>query len=140
MILSRIYQSKLKENIFTANPTFLRALLVLFLTLVFQISMAQSLSDIQNLKVDNLTDAQIEQLITRARTEGISPTQIDALARERGMPATEALKLRNRINNLLSSSSASPTGSVNSFQGRSNAGGEEDFYLIRSAKVILITI
>lgn len=127
MILSRIYQSKLKENIFTANPTFLRALLVLFLTLVFQISMAQSLSDIQNLKVDNLTDAQIEQLITRARTEGISPTQIDALARERGMPATEALKLRNRINNLLSSSSASPTGSVNSFQGRSNVGGEEDF-------------
>ncbi|WP_449224154.1 SLBB domain-containing protein [Algoriphagus namhaensis] len=89
--------------------------------------MAQSLSDIQNLKVDNLTDAQIEQLITRARTEGISPTQIDALARERGMPATEALKLRNRINNLLSGSSANTTGSVNSFQGRSTSGAEEDF-------------
>lgn len=61
---------------------------------------SQSLSDIQNLKVDNLSDAQIEQLIKRAEASGLTTTQLESLARERGMPASEVAKLRSRINGL----------------------------------------
>lgn len=61
---------------------------------------AQSLSDIQNLKVDNLSDSQIEQLIKRAEANGLTTNQLIALARERGMPASEASKLGQRINDL----------------------------------------
>lgn len=74
-------------------------LLVIFLVVAFA-AQSQSLSDIQNLKVDDLSDAQIEQLIKKAESSGISVSQIESLARERGMPAVEAAKLRNRINSL----------------------------------------
>ena len=60
----------------------------------------QSLSDIQNLKVDDLSDAQIEQLIKRAESSGLTTNQLTALARERGMPALEAAKLSKRISEL----------------------------------------
>ncbi|WP_373493788.1 SLBB domain-containing protein [Aquiflexum sp.] len=60
----------------------------------------QSLSDIQNLKVDNLSDAQIEQLLKRAESSGMSEQQLESMARERGMPATEVTKLRARINQI----------------------------------------
>lgn len=60
----------------------------------------QNLADIQNLKVDNLSDAQIEQLIKRAEASGLSKSQLESLARERGMPAGEVAKLRDRINSL----------------------------------------
>lgn len=63
----------------------------------------QSLSDIQNLKVDNLSNAQIEQLLKKAEASGLTPNQLETLARERGMPASEAAKLRERINSLQSS-------------------------------------
>ena len=76
---------------------------LLFLLLLVFISISvsgQSLSDIQNLKVDNLSDAQIEQLIKKAEASGLSATQLESLARERGMPATEAAKLSKRISDL----------------------------------------
>src|SRR5690606_32842037 len=63
---------------------------------------AQSLQDIQNLKVDNLSDAQIEQLIKRAESSGLNEQQLESMARERGMPATEVAKLRQRIQELRS--------------------------------------
>lgn len=69
--------------------------------------MAQSLSDIQNIKVDNLSDAQIEQLIKRAEASGLNDQQLEALAIERGMPAGEVAKLRQRINSLKSGSASS---------------------------------
>ena len=63
---------------------------------------AQSLQDIQNVKVDNLSDAQIEQLIKRAQSSGLTEQQLESMARERGMPATEVAKLRQRIQELQS--------------------------------------
>ena len=77
---------------------------------------AQSLSDIQNLKVDNLSDAQIEQLIKRAEANGLTTNQLVALARERGMPALEANKLGQRINDLRMS------GQTNSTSGKMEGG------------------
>ncbi|WP_245947046.1 SLBB domain-containing protein [Algoriphagus yeomjeoni] len=97
-------------------------LLVIFL-LVALAAQSQSLSDIQNLKVDNLSDAQIEQLIKRAESSGLSTNQLTALARERGMPASEAAKLSQRISALQMTVSSPGTGqntsdsrSINGFQ------------------------
>jgi protein involved in polysaccharide export with SLBB domain len=63
-------------------------------------SYGQSISDIQNIKVDDLSDAQLEQLIRRAESSGMTEQQLEAMARERGMPATEVAKLRQRINQI----------------------------------------
>lgn len=76
---------------------------LMFTILFFLIGLmvqAQNLSDIQNLKVDDLSDAQLEQLLKRAEASGLTVNQLEALARERGMPAMEAAKLRQRINQL----------------------------------------
>ena len=72
-------------------------------TIVFCIQvtvLAQSLSDIQNMKVDSMSDAQIAQLIMRAESSGINEQQLVAAAMERGMPSSEVAKLRQRILNL----------------------------------------
>src|SRR5690606_13843151 len=58
---------------------------------------SQSLSDLKNLKVDNLSDAQIERLIKRAESSGLTSAQMEAMAREQGLSSTEANKLRERI-------------------------------------------
>lgn len=71
-------------------------LLIFFSLVVFDIS-AQSMSDIQNLKVDNLSDAQIEQLIKRAESVGMTEDQLESYALERGMPPSEVSKLRARV-------------------------------------------
>ncbi len=77
--------------------------LLLFLFISISIlSYAQSLSDIQNIKVDNLSDAQVEQLIKRAESQGLNEQQMLSMAAERGMPAGEVAKLRQRINALRS--------------------------------------
>lgn len=72
----------------------------LFLVVLAISTYGQSVSDIQNIKVDELSDAQLEQLIKRAETSGMTEQQLEAMARERGMPATEVAKLRQRINKL----------------------------------------
>lgn len=98
-------------------------LLLLIFLLVALVAQSQSLSDIQNLKVDDLSDAQIEQLIKRAESSGLTTNQLTGLARERGMPALEAAKLNKRISELQmsvmsSSETIDGTGSrsINGFQ------------------------
>lgn len=86
----------------------------------FQVE-AQSLSDIQNIQVDNLSDAQIEQLIKRAEASGLTSNQLVGMARERGMPAAEAMKLSQRISQLQSAANSTGTG-IGSFGGRSMTG------------------
>jgi protein involved in polysaccharide export with SLBB domain len=112
-----------------------RSILITFFVLIVFSLQGQSLSDIQNLKVDNLSDAQIEQLIKKAEASGLSPNQLETLARERGMPASEAAKLRQRINSLQSSlgnnSSSKDAGSRSrTFQDEQ---GEDMFDSIRMA-------
>ncbi|WP_373399214.1 SLBB domain-containing protein [Algoriphagus halophilus] len=104
---------------------FMFTILFFLIGLVVQ---AQNLSDIQNLKVDNLSDAQLEQLLKRAEANGLTVNQLEALARERGMPAVEAAKLRQRINQLQMAVSpaegVTPLGSGRSVVG----GGENDVF------------
>ena len=58
---------------------------------------AQSLSNLQNVNVDNLSDAQIGQLMQQMQTQGVSVNQIDQYAVTKGVSATEAAKLKQRI-------------------------------------------
>lgn len=79
----------------------LRILLFFFLSALGSTTLlAQSLSEIQNIKVDNLSDAQVEQFISRAEASGMNEQQLIALARERGMPSSEIAKLQARIKGL----------------------------------------
>ncbi len=61
-------------------------------------ALAQNLSDLRNLKVDNLSDAQLEQLIKRAEASGLNQSQLEALAQEQGLSSVEISKLRARLN------------------------------------------
>jgi len=89
---------------------------------------AQSLQEIQNIKVDNLSDAQIEQLLKRAEASGMNEQQFEAMARERGMPAIEVAKLRQRIQQLRSGRREQATGRdrTPSREGRRIDGQQQD--------------
>lgn len=98
----------------------------LIFILFFNLSMGQSLSDIQDLKVDNLSDAQIEQLIKRAESSGMNETQLAAAAGERGMPASEVAKLRKRIGDLRSGKRNGQEAQIGSQQLRNAEGFQMD--------------
>lgn len=70
---------------------------IFFFFMFLSAALAQNLSDLKNLKVDNLSDAQIEQLIKRAEGSGMTTAQLEAMAREQGLSPIEANKLRQRI-------------------------------------------
>jgi len=75
---------------------------IIWMTLLHVSVFGQSLQEIQNVKVDNLSDAQIEQLIKRGEAQGLNEQQMLNMAAERGMPAAEVAKLRQRVNTLKS--------------------------------------
>jgi Periplasmic protein involved in polysaccharide export len=91
----------LKKSVEIFRSQILKSFSLSLLAVLISFSIqAQSLSDIQSVKVDNLSDAQIENLIKRAESNGLTTNQLVALARERGMPASEAAKLQQRIQQL----------------------------------------
>ena len=61
---------------------------------------AQDLGDLANIDVDELSDAQIQQFIDRAETSGYTISQLETLARARGVSALQIQKLRQRIQQL----------------------------------------
>jgi len=77
------------------------------LVFVSPISFAQQTTDLTQLKVDELSDQQIEELISRAAEAGLSPEEFLQMAQLRGMPSAEVAKLKNRIEEL-SRSGANP--------------------------------
>lgn len=98
-----------------------RLALSLVFVLFLGVAWAQNLSDLRNLKVDNLSDAQIEQLIKRAESSGLTQDQLEAMAREQGLSPVEAGKLRTRIMQLQTSVGRSTPG----MQGGGLMGGNE---------------
>lgn len=58
------------------------------------------MADIANIKVDELSDEQLKELVRRANEAGISEVELIQMARVRGVPATEIDKLRNRLEQL----------------------------------------
>ncbi|EON75531.1 hypothetical protein ADIS_3934 [Lunatimonas lonarensis] len=67
-----------------------------FVTPVF----SQSLQDISSIKVDDLTDEQLQLLVRRAEEAGLTESELVMMAQARGVPQSEINKLRNRLENM----------------------------------------
>ena len=88
------------RNIFTA---------VLFFVTVLVAQSAFSQTNYADVKVDDLTDAQIRQMIQRAESVGYSEAQIEQMAAAQGMKPAEAQKLKARVDKLKGASGATVT-------------------------------
>lgn len=66
-----------------------------------------SSADLKSVNVDQLSDAQIQQFLDRAKESGMTLDQLEIVAQQRGMSSTQVAKLRNRIRQLQLKSSAS---------------------------------
>lgn len=85
----------------------------IFLTcsLAVQKASAQNLQNISNVNVDDISDAQLSQLLRQAQDAGLSDAQIIQRAAAQGMPQSQVRKLQERISNLRhNSSTMSDTG------------------------------
>ena len=81
----------------------LALIMLLFAFLVVPIEATAQMSelsgtDLSKIKVDQLTDEQIQQLLDKANSSGLSQQQIEAAALAKGLPQDELQKLRQRIN------------------------------------------
>jgi protein involved in polysaccharide export with SLBB domain len=65
---------------------------------IYQAANAQT--DYSNIKVDDLSDAQIRTMIKRAEAIGYTDAQLEQMAQAQGMKATEIEKLRTRVENI----------------------------------------
>lgn len=79
---------------------------------------AQQNVDLNTIRVDQLSDDQIEELVKRAQDAGLSSTDFLMMAQMRGMPSGEVEKLRNRIEGLATGSSKSRSTNVSKRAGR----------------------
>ncbi|WP_231458828.1 SLBB domain-containing protein [Pedobacter sp. Leaf132] len=72
-------------------------LLSLFIFTLFTNTVVLAQSNFANQKVDELSDAQIKQLMQRAESLGYSDAQLEQMAAAQGMKAEEIAKLRTRV-------------------------------------------
>lgn len=70
---------------------------ILWLFVMSLISSVQAQTNPANIRVDDLTDAQIEQYVKRAELMGYSESQLEAFARAQGVSAVETKKLKDRL-------------------------------------------
>jgi protein involved in polysaccharide export with SLBB domain len=77
--------------------------LFLLFNLVYLIQVpvyGQAMPDISSLKVDDLSDAQLQELVRRATDSGLSEAELLQMAQVRGVPTSELEKLRKRLEEL----------------------------------------
>lgn len=75
---------------------------------------AQQNADLTTIKVDELTDEQVEELVKRANEAGLGVSDFLQMAQLRGMPSVEVEKLRNRIGELSGGGSTSRSAGASS--------------------------
>src|SRR5690606_38543405 len=61
---------------------------------------AQGMPDISTITVDDLSDAQLQELVRRASSSGLSEAELLQMAQARGVPSAEIEKLRKRLEDL----------------------------------------
>src|SRR5690606_6568461 len=61
---------------------------------------AQAIPDISSIKVDDLSDDQLQEVVRRASSSGLSEVELLQMAKVRGMPDAELEKLRKRLEEL----------------------------------------
>ena len=111
-----------------------RALLLLFFCVFLLKSFeagAQDPSsiDLQSIQVDALSDEQVRAFVKRAESSGMSQTQLEALARQRGMSETEISKLRARIYQLEPGMADQVQGALDAKEGRLRTDPMGAFFL-----------
>ena len=79
---------------------------------------AQQNVDLNTIRIDQLSDDQIEELVKRAQDAGLSSTDFLMMAQMRGMPSGEVEKLRTRIEGLSEGSSKSRSTNVSKRSAR----------------------
>lgn len=98
------------------------ALLLLFVVIAFTPS-ASAQNTYADVKVDELTDAQIRQMIQRAESVGYNDAQLEQMAAAQGMPAAEIQKLRMRVQKIRANQPAnSSSGNGNGLPGQNTMG------------------
>ncbi|WP_069660405.1 SLBB domain-containing protein [Arcticibacter eurypsychrophilus] len=75
-----------------------------------------------DVKVDELTDAQVRQLIQKAESVGYNDAQLEQMATAQGMKAEEVAKLRTRVEKIRKSSPAASTGTDSQSQADEGFG------------------
>ncbi len=69
---------------------------------------AQSIQNLNTIKVDNLSDDQVRQIQKQLQSSGVPDSQLDQVAIARGMSPVEVQKLRTRIANLKPTATYNP--------------------------------
>jgi protein involved in polysaccharide export with SLBB domain len=92
--------------------------ILLFLTVVAFTNSAFSQTNYSDIKVDDLSDTQIRQMMQKAEAVGYTDAQLEQMAAAQGMRAVEIDKLRIRVAKIRSGSTQSAT--VQSGQDQSN--------------------
>jgi protein involved in polysaccharide export with SLBB domain len=102
-----------------------RTLAFLFFILFLSLSpSAFAQSNYADVKVDELTDAQIRQMIQRAESIGYSDAQLEQMAAAQGMPQSEIQKLRLRVQKVRNNSGNDASSSSNAQQNPYNANAQ----------------
>ncbi len=70
---------------------------ILWLFVISLMGSVQAQTNPATIKVDDLTDAQIEQYVKRAELMGYSESQLDGFARAQGVSSVEVQKLKDRL-------------------------------------------
>ena len=82
--------------------------------------------DFSNVRVDDLTDAQIRTFMKQAEASGLGEDQYERIAAARGMSDTEIIKLRKRVENLKRREDREPTPSNAKESGTRKVVGEDE--------------
>lgn len=86
------------------------------------------MQDLSGVKVDQLSDAQVREFVIQAQESGLSATQLEQAAQQRGMPRAEINKLRQRIDKLgLQGASAQDSGATGLGSAGRGMGGATEF-------------
>lgn len=83
------------------NHHWLHYVIFFLLVILSQKALPQSLDDISSIKVDDLTDQQLQQLVNRATEAGFSEAELLQMAQLRGVPSSEIEKLRERLDGMV---------------------------------------
>jgi protein involved in polysaccharide export with SLBB domain len=116
IILNKIYITPLSMNF---NKLF--TILLLFIAVLFTHA-AYSQTNYSDVKVDDLTDTQIRQLIQRAESVGYNDSQLEQLAAAQGMKPAEIIKLRTRVDKIRNEGKGSGSEDTNTNQKTNSKG------------------
>jgi protein involved in polysaccharide export with SLBB domain len=97
-------------------------LVILFLSSV--VASAQVITDVSQIKVSQISDAQLKQYLQQATDRGLTDQQIEAELLRRGMPASELDELRLRVQKIRQSDGATVSADTTTSSYSGSTGGK----------------